>query len=122
VIDDMINFIKTYHPTNAGIIYCFSRKEAEDVANRLCAGGVVARPYHAEISQEQKDQTQRSWQRNQTQVVVGECSTATTFIQSLFLSNLYDVECFGLFSQKNRFSTQFISLYNVINQQQSHSA
>lgn len=89
VIDDMIDFIKTHHPTNAGIIYCFSRKEAEDVADRLCAGGIVARPYHAEISQEQKDQTQRSWQRNQTQVVVGECSTVTNFIHHLFLSNPY---------------------------------
>lgn len=83
VIDDMIDIIKTHHPTNAGIIYCFSRKEAEDVADRLCAGGIVARPYHAEISQEQKDQTQRSWQRNQTQVVVGECSIVTTFVPSL---------------------------------------
>mmetsp|Transcript_34480 Transcript_34480/g.101320 ORF Transcript_34480/g.101320 Transcript_34480/m.101320 type:complete len:1203 (-) Transcript_34480:13-3621(-) len=70
VIDDMVDFIKTHHPTNAGIIYCFSKKEAEDVADKLCAGGIVARPYHADISQEQKDRTQRSWQRNQTQVVV----------------------------------------------------
>ena len=84
VIDDMIDFIKTHHPTNAGIIYCFSRKEAEYVANRLCAGGIVARPYHAEISQEQKDQTQRSWQRNQTQVVVGECSTAPRLLITYF--------------------------------------
>lgn len=76
VIDDMVDFIKTHHPTNAGIIYCFSKKEAEDVADKLCTGGIVARPYHADISQDRKDQTQRSWQRNQTQVVVGEFSVA----------------------------------------------
>jgi len=76
VIDNMVDFIKTHHPNNAGIIYCFSKKEAEDVADKLCTGGIVARPYHADISQGRKDQTQRSWQRNQTQVVVGEFSVA----------------------------------------------
>ena len=112
VIDDMIDFIKTNHPTGGGIIYCFSRKEAEDVANRLCAGGIVARPYHAEISQEQKDLTQRSWQRNQTQVVVGECRTVIAFIPSLtsFRPVYSTIVSFCAVLITDRFSMPFISL------------
>jgi len=70
VIDDMVDFIKTQHPNDAGIIYTFSKKEAEEVADKLCSGGIVARPYHADVQREHKDMTHRSWMRNETQVVV----------------------------------------------------
>lgn len=70
VIDDMIDFIRTKHRNDAGIIYTFSKKESEEVADRLCSGGIVARPYHADVQRVHKEMTQRSWMRNETQVVV----------------------------------------------------
>ena len=66
----MAAFIKENHAREAGIIYTFSRKEADDVAGRLCDAGIVARSYHSSVQDTRKDQIQRSWMRNQTQVVV----------------------------------------------------
>jgi len=70
VVKGMAAFIKENHAREAGIIYTFSRKEADDVAGRLCDAGIVARSYHSSVEDTRKDQIQRSWMRNQTQVVV----------------------------------------------------
>jgi superfamily II DNA/RNA helicase len=66
----MVGFIRANHAGQAGIIYTFSKKEADDVANGLCNNGIVARSYHSDVSETRKDQVQRSWMRNETQVVV----------------------------------------------------
>ncbi len=70
MIDDMVDFVRENHTGEAGIIYTFSKKEADDVANRLCDNGIVARSYHSDVHETRKDQVQRSWMRNETQVVV----------------------------------------------------
>jgi ATP-dependent DNA helicase RecQ len=43
----LLNFIRTRHLGEAGIVYCLSRKKAEDMADYLRANGVPALPYHA---------------------------------------------------------------------------
>lgn len=70
VVDDMAQFIKENHRVEAGIIYTFSKREANETADKLCAKGIVARAYHADVDDRRKDQIQRSWMRNETQVVV----------------------------------------------------
>ena len=70
VITQISNFIKTQHKDHAGIIYTFSRKDADEVACKLCDLGIVARSYHSSISPTQKERIHKSWMRNQTQVVV----------------------------------------------------
>lgn len=68
VIKDMVAFIKDNHENEAGIIYTFSRKEADEVADALCTNGIVARAYHSDVSDSRKDAVHRSWMRNDTQV------------------------------------------------------
>jgi len=70
VVKDMVKFIKANHVNQAGIIYTFSKKEADDVADKLCGCGIVARSYHSGVHETRKNQVQKSWMRNQTQVVV----------------------------------------------------
>jgi superfamily II DNA/RNA helicase len=79
VIVDMVAFIKErYSAQNggsarknaAGIVYTLSRKDADQVASKLCDYGIVARPYHSEVSPTQKQAIHASWMKNQTQVVV----------------------------------------------------
>ena len=41
-IELMVNFIKTKYPRDAGIVYTYTRKEAETVADALCNLGVIA--------------------------------------------------------------------------------
>jgi ATP-dependent DNA helicase Q1 len=94
VIAEMASYIKEHHPHGAGIVYTYSRKDADTVAEALCDCGVIAevscyglksaihRPfqpltlnrdeqaYHSEVSATKKELIHRSWMRNETQVVV----------------------------------------------------
>ena len=72
IIDEMAAFIKEKHPRNAGIVYAFSRKDADDIANKLKARGIAAESYHSDVGKAKKEQVHHSWMRNKTQVV---CAT-----------------------------------------------
>lgn len=70
VISSMAEFIHEHHSGHAGIVYTFSRKDADDVADGLCGHGIVARSYHSSITDVTKERIHRSWMKNDTQVVV----------------------------------------------------
>lgn len=70
VVKEMAKFIREHHPRNAGIIYCFSKKEANSVAEKLSSMGISAKPYHSDVSDTAKERVHRSWMSNKTQVVV----------------------------------------------------
>ena len=69
-VSDMVDYIKKHHPYETGIVYTFSKKDADTVADKLCDLGVVARAYHSDVSPTQRDLIHKSWMRNETQVVV----------------------------------------------------
>ncbi|MBV8507521.1 MAG: DNA helicase RecQ [Alphaproteobacteria bacterium] len=46
-LDQLWRFVATDHPTDAGIVYCFTRRAAEETATWLSARGRAALPYHA---------------------------------------------------------------------------
>lgn len=70
VVKDMVDFINQNHPNQAGIIYTFSKKEADQVADSLCTHGIIARAYHSDVQDTNKTLIHRSWMKNETQVVV----------------------------------------------------
>lgn len=70
-VDDMAEFIQEHHATDPGIIYTMTRKEADEVATKLCEHGIVARSYHSSVTPANKERIHKSWMRNETQVVVG---------------------------------------------------
>src|SRR5580658_10841200 len=43
----LLNFLEAEHASDAGIVYCLSRRRVEEVAAWLCAKGHIALPYHA---------------------------------------------------------------------------
>ncbi|MDT4328663.1 DNA helicase RecQ [Methylomonas sp. MED-D] len=43
----LLNFIRTEHPGDTGIVYCLSRKKVEETADWLNQKGLRALPYHA---------------------------------------------------------------------------
>ena len=55
----LYNFIKKNHPTNAGIVYCLSRKKVEATADFLNKKGRVALPYHAGMSAAKRAEYQK---------------------------------------------------------------
>jgi ATP-dependent DNA helicase RecQ len=50
VYKQLLDFIQTEHPGDAGVVYCLSRARVEATADLLCQHGIHALPYHAGLS------------------------------------------------------------------------
>jgi len=70
VAREMAAFIQEQHRGQAGIIYTFSRKDADVVAAVLCSLCISAAAYHSSVTDSEKERVHRTWMSNQTQVVV----------------------------------------------------
>ncbi|XP_020236207.1 mediator of RNA polymerase II transcription subunit 34 [Cajanus cajan] len=72
VIDEIAEFIQESYPNNeSGIVYCFSRKECEQVAKELRERGVSADYYHADMDVNFREKVHMRWSNNKLQVIVG---------------------------------------------------
>ncbi len=58
------------HENEPAIIYCFSRKDTEDLAADLNAQGLKALPYHAGLDNSVRRETQEKFIRDQVPIVV----------------------------------------------------
>lgn len=67
--DQLLSFLESFEK-ESGIIYTFTRKEAESVASFLCSKHILAKPYHAGLSTEEKNETYRAFLNDEIQVVV----------------------------------------------------
>ncbi len=54
----------------SGIIYCTSRKTCESLADKLCAFGFDAAPYHAGLHKDVREKTQNDFIKDELQIVV----------------------------------------------------
>jgi len=57
-------------PGESGIVYCFSRKQVDDLASELASGGHAALPYHAGLSDETRAANQERFLRGEAKVMV----------------------------------------------------
>ncbi|XP_024995998.1 mediator of RNA polymerase II transcription subunit 34 isoform X3 [Cynara cardunculus var. scolymus] len=72
VIDDIAEFIQSSYTNNeSGIVYCFSRKECEQVAKELRERGVSADHYHADMDVNVREKVHMRWSSSKLQVIVG---------------------------------------------------
>ena len=63
-------FLKTEHPSDAGIVYCLSRKSVETTAQWLQDKGWDALPYHAGLSAETRNKNQQRFLREEGVIMV----------------------------------------------------
>lgn len=63
-------WIDDNHPGQPGIIYCLSRKNCEELAEKLRGDGLQAQFYHAGMTQGAKEVVLNEWQRGVLQVIV----------------------------------------------------
>lgn len=66
----LLNFIESEHRSDAGIVYCLSRKSTEEVALFLSEAGLKAMPYHAGLSQEYRNSVQEKFINEESIIVV----------------------------------------------------
>ncbi|HIJ78289.1 MAG: DNA helicase RecQ [Desulfobulbaceae bacterium] len=65
----LLTFLKS-RDTEAGIVYCLSRKRVETVAAKLAETGVAAAAYHAGLSADQRQQVQDDFLRDEIRIIV----------------------------------------------------
>ena len=66
----LLSFVKTEHPGDAGIVYALSRKTVDQTAEFLRANGVNALPYHAGLDGGLRARTQSRFLREEGIVIV----------------------------------------------------
>ena len=66
----LLTFLRSREPYDAGIVYALSRKRVEEVASRLCEAGFAAAPYHAGLPDRERARVQDAFQRDDLQLVV----------------------------------------------------
>ncbi|KAH7847815.1 hypothetical protein Vadar_030534 [Vaccinium darrowii] len=72
VIDEIAEFILSSYPNKeSGIVYCFSRKECEQVAKELRERGISADYYHADMDINAREKVHQRWSNSKLQVIVG---------------------------------------------------
>ncbi|MCE2055053.1 Werner syndrome ATP-dependent helicase [Datura stramonium] len=72
VVDEIAEYIQTSYPNNeSGIVYCFSRKECEQVAQELRERGILADHYHADMDVNARERVHLRWSSGKLQVIVG---------------------------------------------------
>ena len=72
-LSDIFEVIKKENwSKKSGIIYCFSRKECEEVAQELCTRGIKAMAYHAGLVGKTRTNVQDQWIKDKTNII---CAT-----------------------------------------------
>jgi ATP-dependent DNA helicase RecQ len=46
----LLRFLRQYHASDSGIVYCLSRRKVDETAAWMCTEGIQALPYHAGLS------------------------------------------------------------------------
>jgi ATP-dependent DNA helicase RecQ len=66
----LLHFLRAEHPDDAGIVYCLSRRKVEETAEYLSSQGFTALPYHAGLSNEERQRNQRRFLMEDGVIVV----------------------------------------------------
>ncbi|MDZ7685496.1 MAG: DNA helicase RecQ [Gammaproteobacteria bacterium] len=66
----LLRFLKSQHPSDAGIVYCLSRKKTEETAKWLCDQGFVALAYHAGLGSDTRSRHQSRFLAEEGVIIV----------------------------------------------------
>lgn len=69
-IQDIADAIKSRFKNQSGIIYCFSKKDSQTVADTLGTVGIKAEAYNADLTSDRRSKVHSRWLKGSTQVVV----------------------------------------------------
>lgn len=66
----LLAFLRSEHPGDAGIVYCLSRRKVDETARWLQAEGIAALPYHAGLPSTERAANQSRFLREEGLVIV----------------------------------------------------
>ncbi len=66
----LLNFLRTEHPHDSGIVYCLSRRRVDAIAEWLAGKGFTALPYHAGMEKELRLKHQQRFLREEGVIIV----------------------------------------------------
>ncbi len=66
----LLSFINSEHASDAGVVYCLSRKKVDATAKWLSEQGIKAYPYHAGLSKDVRYQNQARFLKEESIVIV----------------------------------------------------
>lgn len=81
-LQDIISLIKSKFSRASGIIYCLSRKDTEQVAQKLQLANIPAIAYHAGMSDKNREKAQEDWITDKFRVV---CATIAFGNKNIYL-------------------------------------
>lgn len=67
--DRLLHFLNN-HPQESGIIYCMTRKTVDLLSHKLQAAGYATLPYHAGLSDDERNRNQDAFINDKTQIMV----------------------------------------------------
>lgn len=71
VVTNMAQFIKKKYPDSSGLVYCSSRKECEQISEKLSkTHGLSAKYYHASMPEKEKSSVQEKWKNDEIKIIV----------------------------------------------------
>ncbi|MBP7529235.1 MAG: RecQ family ATP-dependent DNA helicase [Syntrophorhabdaceae bacterium] len=68
--EQLIDFIRSEHPGESGIVYCMTRRKTEEIAVFLQGKGFRALPYHAGLNREDRLKNQREFLQSEGVIMV----------------------------------------------------
>lgn len=68
-VEQTMKFLRRY-PNQSGIIYCFSRKQVDSLSLDLQEAGYSVRPYHAGLSDKERQKNQELFIKDDVQIIV----------------------------------------------------
>jgi ATP-dependent DNA helicase RecQ len=69
-LEAQLRAVVARHPGQAGIVYCISRRETEQLAEALESSGISCAPYHAGMTPDRRRQTQEDFTEERLDIVV----------------------------------------------------
>ncbi|KAK3583264.1 hypothetical protein CHS0354_011151 [Potamilus streckersoni] len=69
-MDEIYKLIQNQFPNQSGIVYCFSKKEADDVTTELTRRGIKVGCYHADLMAVERSRVHQAWLADKIHVVV----------------------------------------------------
>ena len=67
--EQLLAFIRS-RPNDSGIVYCASRKSTESLARNLNQDGIIAKPYHAGLTNSERTEHQDAFLRDDVRVII----------------------------------------------------